>query len=55
MATRDGEDVGAEVPVAEQHDQGTGEHREGDQDQDAGHQHVPGEDGHSEHGHAGGA
>ena len=55
MTPRHGEDVGAEVPVTEQHDQGAGEHRERDEDQDAGHQHVPGEDGHSEHGHARGA
>ena len=47
------EDMGAEVAVAPEQHEGAREHREGDQDQDAGHEHVPGEDRHPEHGHPG--
>ncbi len=43
------------MSVAEQHHYGCRQHRERNQDEDPGDQHVPGEDGHPEHGHAGGA
>ena len=45
-----GVDVGAEVAVTEEQDHGAEQHGEGDEDQDAGDQHVPREDRHSEHG-----
>ncbi|MPM67444.1 hypothetical protein SDC9_114366 [bioreactor metagenome] len=46
------EDLGAERTVCEQHHQAGGEHREGHQHEDGGHQDGPGEDRHPEHGHA---
>jgi hypothetical protein len=49
------EHVGPEQAVGLQGEQGTGEHREGDQHQQAGDHRVPDEDRHPEHGHAGGA
>jgi hypothetical protein len=49
------EHVRAEVPVGQQPEQRGGQHRERDQDQDRGEEDVPGEDGHSEHRHAGSA
>ena len=47
------EDVGTDLTVRLEHQQGTGEHRERDQDQQAGDQRVPHEDRHPEHRHAG--
>jgi hypothetical protein len=45
------EDLGAESPVDFQSHQRRGEQREREQDQDAGHERVPGEDGHTKHRH----
>ncbi len=48
------EDVRAELAVALQRQQRGGQHREDQQHQERGEQHVPAEDGHPEHGQAGG-
>ncbi|MCV7394471.1 hypothetical protein H5P32_07800 [Mycobacterium paraseoulense] len=45
--------VGPQMPVGRQPEQRGGQDRERDQDQDRGHQDVPGEDRHPEHRHAG--
>ena len=50
--TLHGVDMRAEVAVAVQHDQAGGENWERKQNQNTGHQHVPGEDWHPEEGHA---
>ena len=44
--------MGPEVAVGEQQHHGRGQDGEGDEDQDGGDEHVPGEDRQPEHGHA---
>jgi len=48
----DRKDVRTEVSVAVEHDQTGRQDRKGQQDQDRGHEHVPGENRHAEHRHA---